>query len=100
MDSEVLSSCSRKITFMELSMNPERALNASSVNLSITAPSGRFKNAVWNSLNATVNKTLTRCNKNVKRPGDIEPDKREIQLTFNPNLTLIRETTEITIGAY
>jgi hypothetical protein len=81
----------------------ERVLNATSMNISITtSPYGRFNTTLWNSLDASVKKTLDTCG-NVQRTN---PDlaSREIQLKFQtypyPNLTLIRETTEITIGAY
>ncbi|MDD1687328.1 hypothetical protein [Methanoregula sp.] len=84
---------------LESSVDPERIANVTSINLSITAPPGRFNSTFWEYLNTTVNNTVSSCG-NVYRNYPPEPTQREIQLTFNPNVTLIRETTEITIGAY
>ncbi|MDO8873270.1 MAG: hypothetical protein Q7V05_11165, partial [Methanoregula sp.] len=90
---------------LESNVSTERVLNATSMNLSITAsPYGRFNTTLWDSLDTSVKKTLASCG-NVERT---DPAPREIRLTFqNPypnssysNLTLIRKTTEITIGAY
>lgn len=81
----------------------KRVLNATSMNISITtSPYGRFNTTLTDSLDTSVKKTLATCG-NVQRTTP-DPAPREIQLTFKtypyPNLTIIRETTEITIGAY
>ncbi|MDP2797887.1 MAG: hypothetical protein Q8N94_10315 [Methanoregula sp.] len=88
---------------LESNVSTERVLNATSMNLSITAsPYGRFNTTLWDSLDTSVKKTLDSCG-NVERT-DPDPASREIRLTFKtypyPNMTLIHETTEITIGAY
>ena len=85
-------------------VSPEqRVLNATGINLSITAPAGRFQTTLWDSLNTSVENTLARCSGNIQRTSPLDPAQREIQLTFQkypyPNMTLIRETTEISIGA-
>jgi hypothetical protein len=88
---------------LESMVNRERILNATSLNLNITAPPGRFGTAVWDSVNASAGDTLANCG-NVKRILPWNSDQQKLQLIFEtypyPNMTLIRETTEISIGAY
>jgi hypothetical protein len=88
---------------LESTVNSERILNATSLNINITAPPGRFGTGVWDSVNASAGNTLAICG-NVKRIVPDNPDQQKLQLIFEtdpyPNMTLVRETTEISIGAY
>lgn len=80
---------------------PEQVLNATRLDLGITAPAGRFNAILSDSIDDSVKKTLTACG-NVQRTNP-DPSPREIQLTFKtypyPNMTLIHKATEIVIGA-
>ncbi|MDD5142802.1 hypothetical protein [Methanoregula sp.] len=75
---------------------------ATSLNLTIMNPPSRFSSSLWGSVNDSVENMRATC-ANVERPL-IDPAKREIRLTFKPapypSLTLISETTEITVKAY
>lgn len=80
---------------------PRRVLNATSLNISITTRFPEdFRTGLWDSVNSSIDSALTSCG-NIQRTKQTD---REVQLTFKtypyPNMTLIRETTEITIGAY
>ncbi|MFA6333109.1 MAG: hypothetical protein WCX22_09160 [Methanoregula sp.] len=82
-------------------MPPERVINATSLNISISTKfPEQFRTGLWNSMNSSIDDALASCG-NIQRTKQTET---EVQLTFrtypHPNLTLIRETTEITIGAY
>jgi hypothetical protein len=82
---------------LKSTVGSETAVNTSSLNISIGSPVQSFKITLWNNLTATAGDIVAVCpNARLKEviPGE------ELQLTFNPNLTLIRKTTEITIGAY
>ena len=89
---------------LESDVTTVRVINATSMNVSITTPlPGQFHTSLWDSVNTSVEDSLARCG-NVQRTQPPDPAQREIQLAFRPypypNMTLIRETTEITIGAY
>jgi hypothetical protein len=89
---------------LESDVSTIRVLNVTSLNLSITAPlPGRFHTSLWDSINASAEDSLARCG-NIQRTLPPDPAQQQIQLAFKtypwPNLTLIRETTEITVGAY
>ena len=88
---------------LESTVDRERILNATSLTLNITAPPGRFGNGVWDSVNASAAGTLDVCG-NVIRILPSDPNQQKLRLVFEtypyPNMTLIRETTEIRIGAY
>jgi len=78
-------------------VDSERAINTSSLNISISTPIKSFKTTLWDYLKETAEDTGALCQNAVVyeiREGE------EIKMTFNPNLTLIRKTTDITIGAY
>ena len=96
---------------LESTVNTEYVLNATSMDLSINTERDSFSRALWNStawnltlwnsVDTSVDDTVARCKGNVMR---FDPTEHEIRLTFRtypyPNMTLIRETTEITTGAY
>jgi len=88
---------------LESTVDRDRVLNATSLNLNITAPPGRFGKRVWDAVNAGAGDTLAACG-NVKRILPANPAQQKLQLVFEtfpyPGLTLVRETTEIRIGAY
>jgi hypothetical protein len=88
---------------LESKVDRKRVLNATSLTLNIVAPSGRFGSNVWNSVNASAVDAIAPCG-NVKRILPDDPDEQKLQLIFlaypYPEITLIRETTEISIGAY
>jgi hypothetical protein len=83
--------------------------NATSLNISMNTGRDSFSRSLWNStawnatlwnsVNSSVDTVITRCRGNVVRSDPVE---HEIRLTFNtvPNMTIIRETTEISVGAY
>ena len=86
---------------------PDEITHATSMYLSINTPPDRFRRSslwnatLWQSVNATSVEKLSQCENIVMT----FPSEHETQLTFNtgsgyPNMTLIRETTEIKVGAY
>jgi hypothetical protein len=88
---------------LESTVHREYVFNATSLNLNITAPPGRFGTRVWDSVNTSATDTLAVCGNAVRiLPSD--PNQQKLQMVFEifpyPNMTLIRETTEISIGAY
>lgn len=72
-------------------------VNATSLSLIITAPSGRFQETFWGYLDSGAENLRYGC-PNVFRPAPSDPGKRTIQLVFTPNVTLEREIAEIRIG--
>jgi len=58
-----------------------------------------WDSTLWDSVSTRVDDTVARCKGNV---GRSDPSDHDIRLTFSslPNMTLVIETTEITIGAY
>jgi hypothetical protein len=82
---------------LESNVSSETFIKATSLNLSVTAPAGRFRAAFRDYLADSVNNTCATC-PNVYRINP--PGAGDIQLAFNPNVTLIRETTGITIGVF
>jgi len=88
---------------LESTVYKEYVLNATSLNLNITAPPGRFDTRIWDSVNTSAADTLAVCGNAVRiLPSD--PNQQKLQMVFEiypyPNMTLVRETTEISIGAY
>jgi len=86
---------------------PDEITHATSMHLSINTPPDRFRNStlwnetLWNSVNATSVERLSQCENIVMA----FPSEHETRLTFKtdpgyPNMTLIRETTEIKVGVY
>lgn len=87
---------------LESNVSTDSLPDATSLTLTITAPTGRFNTALWNSVSTSVEDTLAICG-NVQRTQP-DPGPQEIQLAFEPSpypeVTLVRKTTEITVGAY
>jgi len=92
---------------LESAVKTEEITYATSMHLSINTPPDRFRNSslwnetLWNSMNATSVERLSQC-ENVMMAF---PSEHETRFTFKenpgyPNMTLIRETTEIKVGAY
>jgi len=88
-------------------MPPEEITYATSMHLSINTPPDRFRNStlwnstLWKAVNATSVERLSQCENVVMA----FPSDHETRLMFKtdpgyPNMTLIRETTEIKVGAY
>lgn len=85
---------------------PEEIPRLTSLHLSINTPPDRFRNStrwnetLWASVNGTGTGKLATCANVVMIPVS----EHETRFTFMPlpypNVTLIRETTDITIGAY
>lgn len=94
---------------LESNVSTAYQLNATSLNISINTERDSFSRSLWNStawnatlwnsVNSSVNNVITRCRGNVVRS---DPADHQVRLTFNsiPNMTIIRETTELTVGAY
>jgi len=92
---------------LESAVNTEEIMYATSMHLSINTPPDRFRNStlwnqtLWNAVNATSVEKLSQCENIVMA----FPSEHETRLTFKtdpgyPNMTLIREITEIKVGAY
>jgi len=88
---------------LESTVNTVRFINATSMNIGLSSalPEG-VRATVWDSMNTSVDESLDQC-LNIQRGSPPDPDQHEIPLAFNtypyPNMTLVLETTEITVGA-
>jgi len=92
---------------LQSTVRTEEIIHATSMYLSINTPADRFRNStlwnatLWHSVNATSVENLKLCDNIVME----FPYEHETRLMFKtgpgyPNMTLIRETTDIQIGAY